>query len=46
VGQAIGPYVAGLSAQGKDFTFAFALSAASLVVAALLLCVNYFQKEQ
>jgi len=40
VGQIIGPYVAGVSAQGKSFTFAFALSSASLFLAALLLIAN------
>jgi predicted MFS family arabinose efflux permease len=40
VGQFIGPYVAGASAQGKSFAFAFALSSASLFLAALLLVTN------
>jgi len=46
VGQIIGPYVAGASAQGSDFRFAFALSSASLVVAALLLIPNYFSTKK
>ena len=46
IGQIIGPYVAGVSAQGRDFKFAFALSSASLFLAALLLIVNALQRRK
>ena len=46
VGQIIGPFVAGLTAEGRGFAFAFILSAAGLFIGAGLMAAGSIRKDR